>query len=148
MRAVVQRVSSARVTSGGEVLGEIGRGMLVLVCAIRGDTDVAAGKLAEKLAALRIFPDAEGRMNLALDAAGGEVLVVPQFTLAADLSRGNRPGFDLAAPPGEGRRLCDRVVELLGARTARPVRTGRFGADMQVSLVNDGPATFLLECVG
>jgi D-tyrosyl-tRNA(Tyr) deacylase len=148
MRAVVQRVSRASVTVAGERVGEIGKGMVVLACAMKGDTDAAAARLAEKLAALRIFEDPAGRMNLSLDQAGGEILVVSQFTLAADLKRGNRPGFDAAAPPEEGRRLCDLLVAELGKRVARPVRTGRFGAMMEVELVNAGPATFVMEVGG
>jgi D-tyrosyl-tRNA(Tyr) deacylase len=112
---------------------------------LKGDTEESARKLAEKLAALRIFEDAAGRMNLALDAAGGEALLVSQFTLAADLRHGNRPGFDAAAPPDEAKRLFDACVVELGRRVARPVRTGRFGATMDVELVNAGPATFVLE---
>ena len=145
MRAVVQRVSRASVDVGAERAGEIGKGMLVLLCVLKGDTDATASKMAEKLAALRIFEDDAGKMNLALDQAGGEALVVSQFTLAADLRKGNRPGFDAAAPPEEAKRLCDVVVAELGKRVARPVRTGKFGAMMDVSLVNAGPATFVLE---
>ncbi|MCC6737925.1 MAG: D-tyrosyl-tRNA(Tyr) deacylase [Planctomycetia bacterium] len=145
MRAVVQRVSRAGVTVAGETVGEIGAGMLVLLCALKGDTDEIAAKTAAKLAALRIFEDGAGKMNLSLDQAGGEALVVSQFTLAADLRRGNRPGFDAAAPPDEGKRLCEAVVAELGKLVAKPVRTGRFGATMRVSLDNEGPATFVLD---
>ncbi len=148
MRAVVQRVSRASVDVGGERVGEIGKGMLVLLCVLKGDTDATAAKMAEKLASLRIFEDEAGKMNLALDQAGGEALVVSQFTLAADLRKGNRPGFDAAAPPDEARRLCDFVVAELGKRVARPVRCGKFGAMMDVALVNEGPATFVLELAG
>lgn len=145
MRAVIQRVSRASVDVGAERVGEIGKGMLVLLCVLKGDTDATAAKMAEKLAALRIFEDDAGKMNLALDQAGGEALVVSQFTLAADLKKGNRPGFDAAAPPDEAKRLCDLVVAELGKRLARPVRTGKFAEIMDVSLVNAGPATFVLE---
>lgn len=145
MRAVVQRVGRASVTVAGECVGEIGPGMLVLLCALKGDTDEIAAKTAAKLAALRIFEDGAGKMNLALDQAGGEALVVSQFTLAADLRHGNRPGFDAAAPPEEGKRLCEVVVAELGKRLAKPVRTGRFAATMRVSLENEGPATFVLD---
>lgn len=145
MRAVVQRVGRASVTVAGECVGEIGPGMLVLLCALKGDTDEIAAKTAAKLAALRIFEDGAGKMNLALDQAGGEALVVSQFTLAADLRHGNRPGFDAAAPPDEAKRLCEVVVAELGKRLAKPVRTGRFAATMRVSLENEGPATFVLE---
>ncbi len=148
MRVVVQRVSRASVDVRGERVGEIGKGMLVLLCVIKGDTDATAVKVAEKLAALRIFEDEAGKMNLALDQAGGEALVVSQFTLAADLKKGNRPGFDAAAAPEEARRLCEVVVEELGKRVDRRVRCGRFGEDMEVGLVNDGPATFVMEVLG
>lgn len=148
MRSVVQRVSRASVDVGGERVGEIGKGMLVLLCVLKGDTDATAAKMAEKLASLRIFEDEAGKMNLALDQAGGEALVVSQFTLAADLRKGNRPGFDAAAPPDEAKRLCDFVVAELGKRVARPVRCGKFGAMMDVALVNEGPATFVLELAG
>jgi D-aminoacyl-tRNA deacylase len=147
VRAVVQRVGRASVDVGAERVGEIGKGMLVLLCVLKGDTDAAASKMAEKLAALRIFEDDAGKMNLALDQAGGEALVVSQFTLAADLRKGNRPGFDAAAPPEEAKRLCDLVVAELGKRIARPVRTGKFGATMDVSLLNAGPATFVVEII-
>ncbi|MEK7469849.1 MAG: D-aminoacyl-tRNA deacylase [Planctomycetota bacterium] len=145
MRAVVQRVSRASVEVGAECVGKIGKGMLVLLCVLKGDTDATALKMAEKLAALRIFEDDAGKMNFALDPAGGEALVVSQFTLAADLKKGNRPGFDAAAPPEEAKRLCDAVVAELGKRVARKVSTGRFGAMMDVSLLNAGPATFVLD---
>ncbi|KAF0243636.1 MAG: D-tyrosyl-tRNA(Tyr) [Planctomycetota bacterium] len=145
MRAVIQRVSRASVDVGAERVGEIGKGMLVLLCVLKGDTDATAAKMAEKLAALRIFEDDAGKMNLALEQAGGEALVVSQFTLAADLKKGNRPGFDAAAPPDDAKRICEVVVAELGKRVARPVRTGRFGEMMDVALVNAGPATFVLE---
>lgn len=148
MRAVVQRVSRASVDVGGERVGEIGKGMLVLLCVMKGDTDATAVKVAEKLAALRIFEDEAGKMNLSLDQAGGEALVVSQFTLAADLKKGNRPGFDAAAPPEEARRLCEVVMAEMGKKVARPVRCGRFGEMMEVSLVNSGPATFVIEVLG
>ena len=144
MRALVQRVSEAAVRVDGEVLGEIGPGLLVLVCAMQGDDDAKPRLLAEKLSKLRIFKDEAGKMNLALKDTGGAALVVSQFTLAADTSRGNRPGFSSAAPPAEGERLYERFAEevaALGIPTAR----GRFGADMKVSLVNDGPVTIWVE---
>lgn len=145
MRAVVQRVSRASVAVAGEPVSEIGPGMLVLLAILKGDGDATAARMADKLAALRIFEDAAGKMNLSLDQAGGEALVVSQFTLAADLRRGNRPGFDAAAPPEEGKRLCELTLAELGKRLAKPVRTGRFGAMMDVALVNAGPATFVLD---
>ncbi|RBI83684.1 D-tyrosyl-tRNA(Tyr) deacylase [Rhodosalinus halophilus] len=144
MRAVIQRVSEARVSVEGAVLGEIGPGLMVLVCAMQGDTEAAADKLASKVARLRIFRDAEGRMNRSVLDAGGGALVVSQFTLAADTARGNRPGFSAAADPEEGRRLYERFAAAL-QREGVPVATGRFGAEMQVALVNDGPVTIPLE---
>ena len=144
MRALVQRVSEAAVRVDGELLGEIGPGLLILVCAMQGDDDTKPKLLAEKLSKLRIFKDEAGKMNLALKDTGGSALVVSQFTLAADTSRGNRPGFSTAAPPAEGERLYEMFageVEALGIATAR----GRFGADMKVSLVNDGPVTIWVE---
>ena len=144
MIGLVQRVSRARVTIGGEVSGEIGPGLLLLLCAERGDGDAAAERLLAKVLKLRIFGDAQGKMNLSLQDIGGGLLVVSQFTLAADTSGGNRPGFANAAAPDEGRRLYELFVER--ARAAHPiVQTGRFGADMQVELVNDGPVTIPLR---
>jgi D-tyrosyl-tRNA(Tyr) deacylase len=144
MRAVVQRVSEARVSVEGAVLGEIGPGMMVLVCAMQGDGEPEAEKLAAKLARLRIFRDAEGRMNRSVLDAQGAALVVSQFTLAADTSRGNRPGFSAAAEPGEGKRLYEHFAAAL-QREGVPVATGRFGAEMEVALVNDGPVTIWME---
>ena len=144
MRALVQRVSEASVTVAGEVLGRIGPGLLILVCAMRGDTEAEAEALAARVAKLRIFADEAGKMNRSLRDVGGEALVVSQFTLAADTSRGNRPGFSSAAPPEDGRRLCERFAAGLAAQGV-PVRTGRFGADMKVALVNDGPVTIWME---
>jgi D-tyrosyl-tRNA(Tyr) deacylase len=144
VRALVQRVSEARVEVGGATLGEIGPGLMVLVCAMQGDDTAQAEKLAAKIARLRIFRDAEGRMNRALRDTGGAALVVSQFTLAADTSRGNRPGFSAAAPPDEGERLYLHFAAALQAEGV-PVATGRFGADMAVHLVNDGPVTIWLD---
>ncbi len=144
MRALLQRVSEASVTVEGERIAEIGPGLLILVCAMQGDTEEAARRLAAKVARLRIFRDAEGRMNLSVRDAGGAALVVSQFTLAADTARGNRPGFSQAAPPEEGERLYKLFAEAL-AGEGLPVQTGRFGADMKVALVNDGPVTIWLE---
>ncbi|WP_371056139.1 MULTISPECIES: D-aminoacyl-tRNA deacylase [unclassified Rhodosalinus] len=144
MKAVLQRVSEASVSVGGAVVGEIGPGLMVLVCAMEGDTEEQARKLAAKAAKLRIFRDEDGRMNRSILDIRGAALVISQFTLAADTSRGNRPGFSAAAPPEEGRRLYESFAAALQAEGV-PVATGRFGADMQVSLVNDGPVTIPLE---
>ena len=149
MIALLQRVSEARVVIDQQVAGEIGPGLLVLVCAERGDTEVQGDKLLAKLLKLRIFSDEAGKMNHSvqnLDGHGtvGGLLIVSQFTLAADTSSGNRPGFTDAAAPAEGRRLYDYFVAQ--ARRAHPiVETGQFGADMKVHLVNDGPVTIPLR---
>jgi len=141
--SVTQRVSQARVEVGGQVIGQIGHGLLVLVCAERGDTEIQADKLLAKLLKLRIFSDEAGKMNRSVQDVGGALLVVSQFTLAADASGGNRPSFTQAAPPDEGRRLYDYFVAQ--ARAAHPVvQTGEFAADMKVHLVNDGPVTIPL----
>lgn len=140
MIAVLQRVSQARVDVAGETVGAIGPGLLVLVCAERGDTEAEADKLLAKILKLRIFGDDAGKMNKSVQDVGGGLLLVSQFTLAADTSGGNRPGFSQAAAPDEGRRLFDYAVDR--ARAQHPVvQTGRFAADMQVHLVNDGPVT-------
>ncbi len=144
MRALVQRVSEAAVRVEGETLGEIGPGLLILVCAMQGDDDGKPRLLAEKLSKLRIFKDEAGKMNRSLRDTGGAALVVSQFTLAADTSRGNRPGFSTAAPPAEGERLYERFAEEVAA-LGIPVARGRFGADMKVSLINDGPVTIWVE---
>ena len=149
MIAVLQRVSEARVVIDGQVVGEIGAGLLVLLCAEQGDREAQSDKLLAKLLKLRIFSDAAGKMNHSvqdMDGAGlaGGLLVVSQFTLAADVSGGNRPSFTAAAKPDEGRRLYDYFVAQ--ARLAHPgVQTGQFGADMQVHLVNNGPVTIPLR---
>jgi D-aminoacyl-tRNA deacylase len=140
MQTVIQRVREARVQVGDGVTGAINQGLLILLCAERGDTDALADKLLAKILKLRIFSDAAGKMNLSVQDVGGGLLIVSQFTLAADVSGGNRPSFTTAAAPDEGRRLYDYFVEQ--ARAAHPmVRTGQFAADMQVHLVNDGPVT-------
>mgnify|MGYP000876554363 FL=1 len=140
MQALIQRVSQASVSIGGEVVGAIGHGLLVLLCAERGDTDAVADKLLAKLLKLRIFSDEAGKMNRSVQDVAGGLLIVSQFTLAADTSGGNRPSFTGAAAPDEGRRLYEHFVAQ--ARRAHPVvQTGRFAADMQVALVNDGPVT-------
>ena len=140
MIALLQRVSEARVDIAGETVGAIGPGLLVLVCAEPTDTDAVGLKLLQKILKLRIFGDEAGKMNRSLQDVGGGLLVVSQFTLAADTSGGNRPSFTGAAPAELGRRLYDHLVR--SARAQHPVvHTGEFGADMQVSLVNDGPVT-------
>jgi D-aminoacyl-tRNA deacylase len=142
--SVVQRVSEARAVAGGVTLGEIGAGLLVLVCAERGDTEVQADKLLAKLLKLRIFSDEAGKMNRSVQDVSGGLLIVSQFTLAADTSGGNRPSFTGAAAPEDGRRLYDYFVAQ--ARGAHPVvQTGEFGADMKVHLTNDGPVTIPLR---
>jgi len=140
---LVQRVSEARVVVEGRTIGEIGAGLLLLVCAERGDGEAQADKLLAKVLKLRIFSDEQGKMNRSVQDVSGGLLVVSQFTLAADLSGGNRPSFGNAAAPEEGRRLYDYFVAQ--AREAHPVvRTGEFAADMKVQLVNDGPVTIPL----
>ena len=144
MIALLQRVSRASVSIAGTEAGAIGRGLLVLLGVEKGDAEPQADRLLERLLAYRVFPDAEGRMNLDLGAVQGGLLLVPQFTLAADTHKGNRPSFACAAPPKEGARLFAYISER--ARAAhRPAAFGVFGADMQVSLVNDGPVTFWLQ---
>lgn len=144
MRLVVQRVSSAAVRVEGEAVGEIGRGLLILAGVERGDGMEKVRAAAEKLAGLRVFEDEAGKMNLDTAAAGGAFLVVSQFTLAGSLARGRRPSFDNAAPPEEAAPLVDALVEDLRGRGFR-VETGRFRAYMAVSLVNDGPVTFVVD---
>jgi D-tyrosyl-tRNA(Tyr) deacylase len=141
---LLQRVSEARVEVAGETVGAIGRGLLVLVAVQPQDTEARADRLLERILGYRVFPDAEGRMNRSLRDLGGGLLLVSQFTLAADTKKGTRASFTRAAPPALGERLYDYLVQR--ARIAHPVlATGRFGADMQVSLTNDGPVTFWLE---
>lgn len=144
MIGLLQRVSEARVEIAGEVAGRIGAGLLALVCAEQGDGEQQADKLLAKILKLRIFTDEAGKMNRSLQDVGGGLLIVSQFTLAADTRGGNRPGFSQAAAPAEGERLYDYFVAR--ARAAHPeVATGRFGASMQVHLVNDGPVTIPLR---
>ncbi|HTY05575.1 MAG TPA: D-aminoacyl-tRNA deacylase [Gemmatimonadales bacterium] len=146
MRVVLQRVSSARVRVAGETVGEIGRGFLVLAGFAPADTDASLAWMADKILQLRVFADAEDKMNLALADVAGGVLVVSQFTLYGDASKGRRPSFIGAAPPDQARALYDRFVAVLTERAgAVPVATGRFGAMMDVELVNDGPVTLILE---
>ncbi|QBX99730.1 D-tyrosyl-tRNA(Tyr) deacylase [Rhodophyticola sp. CCM32] len=144
MRALIQRVSAARVSVEHAVIGEIGPGLLVLICAMQGDTEAEADSMAAKISKLRIFSDQAGKMNRSLTDTGGGALVVSQFTLAADTSRGNRPGFSAAAPPADGDRLYQHFARAL-ADLGIPVETGAFGADMAVTLTNDGPVTIWLD---
>ena len=144
MRALVQRVSEASVTVEGRVTGAIGPGLLILVCAMQGDTLAAPETLAARIAKLRIFRDEAGKMNRSLLDTGGAALVVSQFTLAADTSRGNRPGFSAAADPETGERLYEAFIAAMAAQGV-PVERGAFGADMQVRLLNDGPVTIIMD---
>jgi len=144
MIGLLQRVSSAAVRVDGESIASIADGLLVLVGVERGDTETTAQRLAERLLNYRVFSDAAGKMNLSLRDTGGELLLVPQFTLAADTSRGNRPGFSAAAEPGRGKELFDCLVDAARLQHGK-VQTGRFGADMKVSLCNDGPVTINLR---
>ena len=144
MMSVIQRVKQARVEVDGRMTGQIEQGLLALVCAERGDTEVEADKLLAKMLKLRIFSDEAGKMNKSVQDVGGGLLIVSQFTLAADTKGGNRPSFTAAATPDEGRRLYNYFVDK--ARAAHPVvQTGEFAADMQVHLVNDGPVTIPLR---
>ncbi len=147
MKALVQRVSAADVTVAGERLGAIGRGLLVLLGVETGDGTAQADLLARKIAALRIFEDAAGKMNLAVQDVGGAVLAISQFTLAADLRKGNRPSFIRAAPPDAAEPLYDHFCTRL-REAGLPVATGRFGAQMAVHLTNDGPVTIWLDSAG
>jgi D-tyrosyl-tRNA(Tyr) deacylase len=144
MICLLQRVAEASVRVNGECVGSIERGILALVGVERGDSELEADRLLQRLLAYRVFPDNEGRMNLNLLQAAGGLLLVPQFTLAADTNSGNRPSFTPAAPPQEGARLFDYFTSRAGQRLDQ-VQTGVFGADMKVSLVNDGPVTFWLQ---
>jgi len=145
MIALVQRVSSASVRVDGEVVGEVGRGLLVLLGVVHGDTEAEKDWLADKVAALRVFPDDDGRMNRSLVDVGGEALVVSQFTLAGDLKKGTRPSYARAAAPHVAEPLYEAFVARLGDALGRPVPTGVFGAKMEVALVNDGPVTLWIE---
>lgn len=144
MIALLQRVTRASVAVGGATVGEIGAGLLVLLGVQKGDTDAEGTRLLERVLTYRVFEDADERMNLSLLDTGGGLLVVSQFTLAAETRKGTRPGFSTAAPPDEGRRLYEAFVAAARSRVAQ-VATGSFGAYMRVSLVNDGPVTFWLE---
>lgn len=144
MRALLQRVTQASVTVEGEVIGKIEAGLLILVCAMPDDDTTTADALALKISKLRLFKDDEGKMNLSLTQTGGSALVVSQFTLAADTSRGNRPGFSAAAKPDTAKALYEHFAQALNALDI-PVQTGQFGADMSVALTNDGPVTIWLD---
>ncbi|MCK0150789.1 D-aminoacyl-tRNA deacylase [Marivita sp. S6314] len=144
MRALIQRVTQASVTVDGTTIGEIGPGLLILICAMQGDTEAQADKLAAKIAKLRIFKDDDGRMNRSVKDIDGRALVVSQFTLAADTSRGNRPGFSTAAAPEDGNRLYEYFATQMAAQGI-PVAKGQFGADMKVALLNDGPVTIWMD---
>lgn len=145
MIGLLQRVSEARVVVGERTVGGIGRGLLVMLAVEPDDGPAQADRLIERLVGYRVFPDGEDRMNLSVSDIGGELLLVPQFTLAADTRKGMRPSFTRAAPPELGRALFDRAVEVARRMLPGRVATGEFGADMQVSLTNDGPVTFWLR---
>lgn len=147
MRALLQRVSDASVTVDGNTIGACGPGLLILVCAMPEDTEQTADALALKISKLRLFKDDAGKMNLSLVQTGGSALVVSQFTLAADTSRGNRPGFSGAAKPDEAKALYLHFAQALGA-LGIAAQTGEFGADMAVNLTNDGPVTIWLDTAG
>jgi D-aminoacyl-tRNA deacylase len=144
MIGLIQRVSEASVKVDGEVVGRIGRGLLVLLGVEKQDDEVSAQRLLERILGYRVFPDAQGRMNLSLADIGGELLIVPQFTLVADTKKGTRPSFSSGASPQQGAQLFEHFVRQARQRHAG-VETGVFGADMKVSLVNDGPVTFWLQ---
>jgi D-tyrosyl-tRNA(Tyr) deacylase len=147
MKAVLQRVSEARVVVDGRTVGEIAQGLLVLLCAERGDTEAVGQKMLDKILKLRVFYDEAGKMNHSVTDVNGGLLVVSQFTLAADTRSGTRPSFTSAAPADEGHRLYDAFVVLAQAQHPK-VQTGVFGADMQVHLVNDGPVTIPITIIG
>ena len=144
MLGLIQRVSEAKVVIDGQTVGEIGRGILLFLGVQKGDTDASVSKLANKVVKYRVFPDENEHMNLNLLDIAGELLIVSQFTIAADTKKGLRPSFSSAAPPQEAEQLYKKFVEQVSVLC--PTQTGRFGADMKVSLVNDGPVTFTLEC--
>lgn len=145
MISVIQRVRHAKVEVDGAIVGQIEAGILALVAVEKGDSEKQAKRLVERILGYRIFADGEGKMNLSLTDTGGSLLLVSQFTLAADTRKGSRPSFTPAAPPEEGKRLFDFVVAEARKLHQSPVETGEFGADMQVSLINDGPVTFTLQ---
>jgi D-tyrosyl-tRNA(Tyr) deacylase len=144
MRALIQRVTSAAVEVDGQTIGAIDHGLLILVCAMQGDAPANSQKLAAKISKLRIFKDEAGKMNKSLIDTQGAALIVSQFTLAADTSRGNRPGFSAAADPTTGQTLYHQFIHDMQSLGV-PTKTGQFGADMRVSLTNDGPVTIMLD---
>ncbi|KAB7613750.1 D-tyrosyl-tRNA(Tyr) deacylase [Amylibacter sp. SFDW26] len=144
MRALIQRVKHAQVDVGNKTIGKIPEGLLVFICAMQGDRAEVGAKLALKVSKLRIFKDDEGRMNRSLKDIEGSALIISQFTLGADTSRGNRPGFSMSAPAEEGRALYESFIEDFKG-LGIPVETGQFGADMKVSLLNDGPVTIWID---
>lgn len=144
MRAVIQRVTEASVTVDQEVIGDIKAGLLVFICAMQGDDAAQADYLVKKISKLRIFADDAGKMNRSVSDIGGAILVVSQFTLAAETHRGNRPGFSTAAPPAQGKELYEYFADQL-VRLGLPVALGSFGSDMQVRLLNDGPITIWMD---
>ena len=145
MRAVVQRVTSSKVSVDGQTVGEIGKGFNVLLGVVEGDTDEQAALLAGKIARLRVFEDENGKMNLSVNDVGGEILAISQFTLCADCKKGNRPSFTLSAAPDEANRLYELFCSELSANGVRNVEKGIFGADMAVDIANDGPVTIMLD---
>lgn len=145
MRAVVQRVTSSKVSVDGNTVGEIGKGFNVLLGVVEGDTDEQAILLAGKIACLRVFEDENGKMNLSVNDVGGEILAISQFTLCADCKKGNRPSFTLSAAPDEANRLYELFCSELSANGVRNVEKGIFGADMAVDIANDGPVTIMLD---
>ena len=144
MKCLIQRVTCASVRVEDTVVGEIGAGLLVFVGVQPGDTDEQVARMSQRLLSYRLFGDAEGKMNLSVVDTGGSILLVSQFTLAADTGRGNRPSFSSAASPALAEHYYEALIKVLNA-SGTPIATGQFGADMQVSLTNDGPVTFLLE---
>jgi D-aminoacyl-tRNA deacylase len=144
MRALLQRVTQASVTVDGDIIGEIGKGLLIFVCAMPDDTEATGKALAAKVAKLRLFKDDAGKMNLSLAQTGGSALIVSQFTLAADTSRGTRPGFSYAAKPEQANALYEHFITCMKDE-GLPVQTGKFGADMSVALTNDGPVTIWID---
>lgn len=145
MRAVVQRVTSSKVSVDGKTVGEIGKGFTVLLGVVEGDTDEQAILLAGKIARLRVFEDENGKMNLSVNDVGGEILAISQFTLCADCKKGNRPSFTLSAAPDEANRLYELFCSEISANGVRNVEKGIFGADMAVDIANDGPVTIMLD---
>lgn len=145
MRAVVQRVTSSKVSVDGKIVGEIGKGFNVLLGVVEGDTDEQAILLAGKIARLRVFEDENGKMNLSVNDVGGEILAISQFTLCADCKKGNRPSFTLSAAPDEANRLYELFCSELSANGVRNVEKGIFGADMAVDIANDGPVTIMID---